>query len=73
MAEQTIPNSGDPQVDAALARIREKFTDLEDAMVVHAHLEKRSAERTKEHAELLADHDGWMKHIQDKLDALTDI
>ena len=50
MAETTIPNSGDPRVDAALARIRGKFTDLEDAMLVQAHLEKGLAEQSKEHA-----------------------
>ena len=54
MPDGTIPNTGDPRVDAALARIRGKFTDLEDAMVVQAHLEKGLAERAKEHAHLLA-------------------
>jgi hypothetical protein len=54
MSESTIPNTGDPRVDAALARIRGKFTDLEDAMVVQAHLEKGLVEQTKEHARLLA-------------------
>ena len=37
-------------MDAALARIRGKFTDLEDAMLVQAHLEKRLTEQTKDHA-----------------------
>lgn len=41
-------------MDAALARIRGKFTDLEDALIVQAHLEKRLAEQTKEHAHRLA-------------------
>jgi hypothetical protein len=80
-----IPLSGYPRVDAALKRIRGKFQDLEDAMLVQAHLEKRAGERMKEHAELLADHDEWMrrheafrqeheewiKHFDAKLDALT--
>jgi hypothetical protein len=57
MAEKSIPSSGDPRVDAALARIREKFTDLEDAMVVQAHLEKGMAEQLKNHARILAKHD----------------
>ncbi len=39
MAEDEIPLSGDVRVDAALKRIREKFRDLEDAMIVQAHLE----------------------------------
>ena len=82
-----IPLTGDPRVDAALKRTRGRFQDLEDAMVVQAHLEKRASERIKEHAQLLADHDEglrrhegfrhqheeWMKHFDAKLDALTDI
>ena len=73
MAENEIPLSGDVRVDAALKRIREKFRDFEDAFIVQAHLEKRAAERIKEHAAALADHEEWMLHFQDKLDALTDI
>ena len=73
MAENEIPLSGDVRVDAALKRIREKFRDFEDAFIVQAHLEKRAAERIKEHAEALANHEEWMLHFQDKLDALTDI
>jgi len=61
MAEQSIPNSGDPRVDAALARIRGKFTDLEDAMVVQAHLEKRITEQLKKHAGLLEGHDALLQ------------
>lgn len=82
-----VPLAGDPRVDAALKRIRGKFQDLEDAMLVQAHLEKRAGERMKEHAELLADHDEWtrrheafrqqheewMKHFDSKLGALTNI
>jgi hypothetical protein len=55
MAEETGPNNGDLRVDAALERIRGKFTDLEDAMLVRAHLEKGLGERGNEHAHLLAD------------------
>jgi hypothetical protein len=89
-----IPSTGDPRVDAALERIRGKFQDLEDAMLVQVELERKAAERIKEHAQLIADHhellrkhdqwmkqheaakrdhEEWMKHFQDKLDALTDI
>ena len=42
-------------------------------MVVQAHLEKRAGERIKEHAQALADHEEWMLHFQQKLNALTDI
>jgi len=87
MAEQTIPNTGDPRVDAALDRIRGKFTDLEDAMVVQAHLEKSMSARLKEHADLIASHHDFIeteesamrKHTQkmsefdEKLNALVDV
>jgi flagellar motor switch protein FliG len=52
-----IPLTGDSRVDAAIARIRGKFRDLEDALTVQAHLEKKAGERIKEHAEWLARHD----------------
>ncbi len=68
-----ISLTGDTKVDAALLRIRGKFQDLEDAMLVQAYLEKKAGERITEHAQLQADHDDWMKHFQAKLDALTDI
>src|SRR5947209_1760396 len=82
-----IPLTGDAKVDAALVRIRGKFRDLEDAMLVQAYLEKRMAEQMKGQARWLEaheasiqsheaakrEHEEWMKHFQDKLDALTDI
>ena len=80
MDESAIPNTGDPRVDAALDRIRGKFSDLEDAMLVQSHLEKRMAERLKEHAQFLADqqsamqlHTQKMSEFDDKLNALIDI
>ena len=75
MAESNgeIPLTGDPRVDAALQRIRGKFQDLEDAMVVQAHLEKGIVEQQKRHKEAIQAHDEWMVHFQEKLDALTDI
>jgi hypothetical protein len=40
-------SSGDPRVDAALARLRERndarFKDLEDALLVQIHLERKQA------------------------------
>ena len=66
MAEDTIPNSGDPRVDAALQRIRGKFTDLEDAMVVQAHLEKGMTEHLKKHARLLEDHEAWIVELRER-------
>jgi len=78
--EQGIPFSGDPRVDAAINRIRGKFQDLEDAMLVQVHLEKRMSANILEQANWLEshektkqEHEDWLKHIQSKLDALTDI
>jgi len=78
-ADGEIPLTGDPKVDEALVRIRGKFRDLEDAMLVQAHLELRASERIKEHAEFLARHQAFLdRHatvigeIEDKLNALID-
>jgi hypothetical protein len=57
-----IPLTSDPRVDAAIERIRGKFQDLEDAMLVQAHLEKKAGERIKEHAQLIADHHEMLKN-----------
>jgi len=80
MAESTIPNAGDRRVDAALERIRGKFSDLEDAMLVQAHLEKGMAERLKDHSQFMADqqtvmklHTQKMSEFDEKLNALIDI
>ena len=77
---------GDLRVDTALERIRGKFTHLQDAMIVQAHLKKRISSRLKEHAELIGDHHEFIKsqqaalrlHTQmgefdEKLNALIDI
>jgi hypothetical protein len=54
--------------------------DMEDAMVVMAHLEKKSSERIKEHAELVAGHAEFiashelpMREFDEKLNALIKI
>lgn len=48
-----IPLTGDPRVDAAIERIRGKFRDVEDAMVVQAYLNRDIARLVKEEAEHL--------------------
>jgi hypothetical protein len=79
-----IPRTGNPLVDAALQRIHERndsrFRDIEDAMVVQAHLEKTMSEMLKRHATFLASHDESierhklrMAEFDDKLNALIDI
>ena len=74
-----IPSTGDPRVDAALHRIRGKFKDLEDAMVVQAYLEKRMTEQIKEHARFIAAHEKasrrheeWLGEVEGKLNLLSD-
>jgi hypothetical protein len=54
--------------------------ELEDAMLVHADLEAKSAARLKEHAEFIATHEGFnsrhemmMVEFDRKLNALIDI
>jgi hypothetical protein len=64
-----IPLTGDARVDAALKRIRGKFQDLEDALLVQVHLDKRAGERIKEHAETLVSHEEWMdkfEHLEEQ-------
>ncbi|HEY3453943.1 MAG TPA: hypothetical protein VGK64_05025 [Bryobacteraceae bacterium] len=79
-----IPRTGNPMVDAALQRMQERndsrFRDIEDAMVVQAHLEKKMSEVLRRHAELLASQDESlerhklrMEEFDDKLNALIDI
>ena len=80
MAENgEIPLTGDPRVDLALQRIRGKFRDLEDAMIVLAHLEKNMAEQIRRHAEHIAfmeaddrRHREKMAEIEDKFNFIID-
>jgi hypothetical protein len=67
-----IPLTGDPKVDAALQRIRGKFQDLEDAMVVQAHLEKRQSESIASHVKWLEEHERRMSRIDVVLSEMTD-
>ena len=66
--------------DGRLENLDSIVKDLEDALVVHAHLEKRMGERIKEHAEFIARHDEFiefhdlkMREFDDKLNALIEI
>ena len=53
---------GDP-IEDLMARVRtlEARKDLEDAMLIHASLEKQATERIKEHAIWLAHHEEQQK------------
>ena len=84
---QAIPNGDESYVHAAMERLRNRVDHhdrllanleaavktLDDALVVHAHLEKRMAERIKEHAEFVAYHELKMREFDEKLNALVDI
>lgn len=66
--------------DGRLENLDVIVKDLEDALVVHAHLEKRMGERIKEHAQLIASHEQFaelhdlkMREIDEKLNALIDM
>jgi len=60
-----FPSTGNPLVDAAFSRMRERndarFRAIEEAMLVQAHLEKRWSEQIKGHAEWLEQHEEWLK------------
>ncbi|MBV9248663.1 MAG: hypothetical protein JO227_05375 [Acetobacteraceae bacterium] len=43
--------------ESRITALEQARKELEDAMVVMAHLEKRQAERTKEHASYIANHE----------------
>lgn len=77
--EKEIPLTGISAVDAAFRRVRERFRDLEDAMLVSAHLEANAGRRIKEHAEFLARHESLMeehalkmREIDEKLNLMID-
>ncbi len=45
------------ELEPRVNRLEQAHKDLEDAMIVMAHLEKHAAQRVKEHAIWLADHE----------------
>ncbi len=72
-----FPTTGNPLVDAALKRLNQQYSELQDAMVVQAHLEKRQTEILRAHTEALASHDEFnkqhalkMREFDEKLNAL---
>lgn len=56
-----------------ITRLEAARKEMEDAMVVMAHLESKSAARIKEHAEFIASHQAAMLEFDGKLNALIDI
>ncbi len=79
-----LPETGDERVDIARKRLHEqsnaRFSIIEDAMVVQAHLEKKQTELLNQHTSWLSEHDRMMQlgaqlmlEIEGKLNALIDI
>ncbi|MBV8709957.1 MAG: hypothetical protein JO182_04345 [Acidobacteriaceae bacterium] len=60
---QDTPNT--PDFERRLTALEKGQKDLDDAMLVHAHLEARAARRIKEHSEFLADHQLVLQHHQE--------
>ena len=64
--------------ESRIAALEKARQELEDAMIVMAHLEKRQAERTKEHASYIAaheksllDHDKRMNDLDVRIERLV--
>lgn len=66
-----FPTTGNPAVDAALKRLHVQFSDLKDAMIVQAHLEKTQTEWLQRHQQAIEKHDLAMREFDEKLNALT--
>ena len=68
--------TGDPRVDAALRRMRERsderFRNLEDTLLVQAELEARMARQVKGHAEWLERHEEIWRRIDLLMAEMTD-
>ena len=64
MTEESFIPTGNAAVDAAFRRLigrhDARFKDIEDAMLVQAHLEAKAASRMKEHAEQIVAHADWL-------------
>ena len=56
-----------------IARLEAARRELEDSLIVMAHLEIKSAARVKEHAEFIAHHEQVIREIDGKLNSLVDV
>ena len=56
-----------------LKRLEAARREMEDALVVMAHLESKAAARIKEHAQFISDHQTAMLEFDGKLNALIAI
>jgi hypothetical protein len=60
-------------LESRVTTLEKARKELEDAMLVHAVLEAKSAARIKEHAEFIAKHEILMAEFDGKLNALIDM
>jgi hypothetical protein len=67
----SAPDRGD--LEHRVTTLEKARKELEDAMLVHAVLEARSAARLKERADFIARHEMMMAEFDDKLNVLIDI
>jgi len=56
-----------------ISRLESARREMEDTLVVMAHLESKASERLKEHAQFIAYHQSAMREFDDKLNALINI
>ena len=66
--------------DARIGRLEAARKEMEDALIVMAHLETKSSQRIKEHAQFIENHEKWMENhelamreFDGKLNALIEI
>jgi hypothetical protein len=78
MKQMSARDGGD--LESRVSTLEKARKELEDAMLVHAVLEAKSAARLKEHAEFIARHEAFhsrhemmMAEFDEKLNALIDI
>jgi hypothetical protein len=69
-----LASTGNPLVDAALSRIRERhderFRALEDAMIVQSEIERRQSALLKVHGDWLEAHEKAMSGHRERLDRI---
>jgi hypothetical protein len=71
MEQMSARDGGD--LEGRVTTLEKARKELEDAMLVHAVLEAKSAARLKEHADFIARHEIMIAEFDGKLNALIDI
>jgi len=70
LANSVMAESNGGGLERRVAALEAARIELEDAMLVHATLESRAAQRIKEHAHFIARHEEIMGEIDDKLNGV---